>query len=69
MSNIGLEDTTRYAGPLQGPAEGFGRGKKRGIMLFWPIFGNFWCPVVTIVTVSSNLSNFERNTKIKEKNP
>ena len=30
-------------------------------MLFWPIFGNFWCPGVTLVTFSSNVSNFERN--------
>ena len=26
-------------------------------MLFGPIFGSFWCPVVTLVTFSSNLSN------------
>ena len=32
-------------------------------MLFGPIFGDFWCPVVTVVTFSSNLSNFERNQK------
>ena len=38
-------------------------------MLFWPIFGNLWCPVVTVVTFSSNLSNFERNTKKPQKNP
>ena len=35
--------------------------KKELIMLCWPIFGNFWCPLVTSVTFSSNLSNFERN--------
>ena len=29
-------------------------------MLFWPILGNFWCPVKTF---SSNLSNFEKNPK------
>ena len=34
-------------------------------MLFWPIFGNFWCPIVTMVTFSSNLINFERNPKNK----
>ena len=44
-----LEDTARYAGLL--------------IMLFWHIFGNLWCPVVTLVTFSSNISNFERNPK------
>ena len=32
-------------------------------MLFWPIFGDFWCPVGTWVTFSSNLKNFERNPK------
>ena len=37
-------------------------------MLFWPIFADFWCPVVTVVTFSSNLSNFGRNQK-KKKNP
>ena len=37
--------------------------KKELFMPFWPIFGNFWCPVVTLVTFSSNLSNFEKNTK------
>ena len=45
---------------------------KTPIMLFWPIFGNFWCLVVTLVTFSSYLSNFERNPKIRQnlkKNP
>ena len=42
-------------------------------MLFWPIFGNFWCPVVNLVTFSSNISNFEsqktkKNTKKIQKN-
>ena len=74
--------TTRRYGPLRGPtssfAEGFGRGffcpsgkQKKLIMLFWPIFGNFWCPVVNLVTFGSNPSNFERNSKkpkIKKKN-
>ena len=36
-------------------------------MPFWPIFCNFWCPVVPLVTFSSNLSNFERNPKNKNK--
>ena len=71
-----LEDTARYAGLLLTPAEGFGRGffcplgKKRAFYA-WPIFDNFWCPVVTMVTFSSNLSNFERNqikTKKSKKN-
>ena len=36
-------------------------------MLFWPFFGDFWCPVVTLLTLSSNLSNFERNHKKPKK--
>ena len=38
-------------------------------MLFWPLFGNLWCPVVTMVTFSSNLINFERkkDKNLKEK--
>ena len=60
----GLEGTARYAGLLLAPAEDFGlrprdffalRGKKDLIMLFWPILGHLWCPVVTLVTFSSNL--------------
>ena len=46
----------------------FSQEKKEPFMLFWPIFGNFWCPVVTVVKFSSNLSNFERNQK-KQKSP
>ena len=71
-----LEDTARYAGLLLAPAEGFGLppriffcslGKRKEfIMLFWPILGNFWCAVVTFVTFSSNLSNFERNPSPKK---
>ena len=70
---------TRRYGPLRGPtssscgglrpsAESFLTfGQKRElIMLFWTIFGNFWCPVVTLVTFSTNLSNFKRNP---QKNP
>ena len=71
-----LEDMPRYAGQLLAPAEGFGlwprffepSGKKRAlIMLFWPIFDNFWGPLVTLVTFSSNISNFERNSKKPKK--
>jgi hypothetical protein len=71
---------TRRHGPLRGPtssscgglrpsADAFFalRAKKELIMLFWPIFGDFWCPVVTLVTFSSNLSNFERNAKKPKK--
>ena len=32
-----------------------------------PILGNFWCLVVTSVTFSSNLSNFENNQKKSQK--
>ena len=73
--NVILEDTARYAGLLLAPAEGFGlrprlffalREKKELFMLFWPIFGDFWCPVVPVVTFSSNLSNFERKKEEKK---
>ena len=33
-------------------------------MLFWPIFGNFGCPVVTLVIFSSN----QKDKKIKNPN-
>ena len=67
-----LKDTSRYAGLLLAPAEGFGpqpraffalRAKKKLIMLFKPILGHFWCPVVTLVAFSSNVSNFKKNPK------
>ena len=67
-----VEDTARYAGLLLTLAEGFGLGRRlflpfgqktELIMLFWPILGHFWCPVVTFVTFSRNLSNFEKNPK------
>ena len=34
-------------------------GKKRLIMLFWPILSHFWCPVVTLVNFSGYLGNIE----------
>ena len=72
---------TRRYGPLRGPTSSSCRGlrpsaeaffalqakKELIINLFWPIFGNYWGPVVTWVTFSNNLSNFERNPK-KSKN-
>ena len=72
-----LVNTRRY-GPLRGPtssscgglwpsAEAF-FALHAVIMLFWPIFGNFWCPVVTLVTLSSNICIFERNHKNPKKN-
>ena len=51
-----LEDTARYAGLGLAPAEGFVLrlrdffalwAKKDHIMLFWPILGHFWNPLVT----------------------
>ena len=30
-------------------------GQKKSLLCF---FGNFWCPVVTLITFSSKLSNF-----------
>ena len=42
--------------------------KKELNILFLLIFDNFWCPVVTLVTFSSNLSNFERNPPPKKNN-
>ena len=71
-----LEDTARYAGLLLALAEGFGLRprlflplgpKKELFMLFWPIFGDFRCPVVTVVTFSSNLSNLKKKPKKKTK--
>ena len=73
-----LEDTARYAGLLLAPAEDFGlrprlflpfRQKRSLLCCFGPFLGGFWCPVVTLVTFSSNLSTFERNPKKKRKNP
>ena len=76
-----LNKTRRY-GPLRGPtssscgglrppAEAFFalRAKKELFMLFWPVVGDFWCPVVTVVTFSSNLSKFEQTKKKHKKIP
>ena len=72
---------TRRYDPLRGPTSSSCGGlqplakaffalsaKKELSMMFWPILGDFWCPVVTVVTFSNNLSNFER-TKKQKKNP
>ena len=68
-----VEDTAHYAGLLLAPAEGFDLwpraflalwAKKDLILLCWPILGHLWCPVVTLVTFSSNLSNFKKNPKV-----
>ena len=47
----------RYAGQLQVSVEGF------GLWLFWINFNNFLCLVLTLVTFSSNLGNFEKETQ------
>ena len=73
------KETRRYS-PLRRPTSSYCGGlrprhflpfeqKKALIMLFWPIFGNFWCPVVTLVAFSSNLRNFEMNLKKNKKIP
>ena len=61
---------TRRYGPLRSlflaPAEGFGLrprlflpfGQKRAVLA---IFEKIYCPVVTLVTFISKVSNFERN--------
>ena len=67
-----LEGTARYAGftsrscgGLPPPAGAFFalRAKIELFMMFWLTLGHFWCSVVTSVTLSSNLSNFEKNLK------
>ena len=65
--NSELEDTARYAGLLLAPAFGRGffcpSGKKRA---FYAVLAHFWCPVVTMVTFSGNISN--NNQKKNPKN-
>ena len=65
-----LEGTPATRALLLAPAEGFGLRtrfllpfgpKKELFMLFWLTLGHFWSSVVTSVTFSSNLSNFEKN--------
>ena len=29
-------------------------------LMFWPILGNVWCSVVTLISFSSNLNNFKK---------
>ena len=79
-STLGFTSNRRY-GPIRGPtSSSFGglwplaecffcpSGKKDLIMLSWQILGHFWCPVVTMVTFSSNLTNFKKNTKSPKNN-
>ena len=66
-TSLSLEGTARYAGLLRPRLFlPFGQ-KKELIMLFWPIFDNCWCPVVTLVTFSSNISNNTKKTKKSKK--
>ena len=65
---------TRRYGPLRGPNSSscgelrpLAEAKNELIMLFWTIFGNFWCLVVTLVPFSSNCCNFERNPEEEKK--
>ena len=51
-----LESTARYAGLLLAPAKGFGLW----LRVLWQFF---YC---SVVTVSSNLSNFKNNSKKKK---
>ena len=73
--NPTLEGTARYAGftssscgGLWPPAEAFfALVEKELCMLSWLTLGNFWSSVVTSVTFSSNLSNFQKNPKNPKK--
>ena len=55
-----LEDTASYAGLLLAPLESF---FCRVQYAYYMVLANFWCPLVTLVTFSSNLSNFKKNPK------
>ena len=75
--SIALKDTTRYAGFLLAPAEGIGlwsrlflpSGQQKSFLWVFvlPILGNFWYSLVTSITCSSNISNFEEKSKKKFK--
>ena len=34
--------------------------------MFWLILGHFWCSVITLVTLSSDINNFVKPKKIKD---
>ena len=76
QGRYGLRKTRRYSllRLLLAPADGFCLlfrlflalwANKELFMLFLLILSNFWCSVVTSVTFSSNLSNFEKNPRKK----
>ena len=61
-----LRKTRRY-GPLRGPTSSSCGGLWPSAEAFYyAVLAHFWCPVVTLVTFSSNISN---NTKKQQKNP
>ena len=68
------EGKARYVGLLLATVEDFGQdfffplGKKIDLTLFVLILGDFWCSVVTSVTFSSNLSNFNKKPKKQKLN-
>ena len=71
--NINDITHTRRYGPLRGPTSSscgllrplaeafFALRAKKG--LFYAVLAHFWCPVVTMVTFSSNISNNEKQKK------
>ena len=68
--------STRWYGPLRGPTSSscgclrpmfFFLQKKSLLCCFGQFFTFFLCPVVALVNFSSNLSNFERNSKKEKK--
>ena len=63
--------TSSSCGGLRPPPEAFSalRAKKELFMLIWLTLGRFWCSVVTSVTFSSNLSNFDKNPKNPKTTP
>ena len=73
LLKLPINGTRRY-GPLRGPTSSSCGGlwprlffALQRLLCCLAHFDNFWCPVVTLVTFSSNISNFERNPK-KTKN-
>ena len=67
MVDFEEEKSTGVHPIIVAPVEVFGQ-KRELIILFWPILGLFWSPVVTLVTFSSILSNFEKNPKNEKRN-
>ena len=65
MSQGKILQVTRRYGPLRGPTSRSCGGLRPSAEAFYAVLAHFWCPVVTMVTFSSNISN---NNKTK-KNP